>query len=190
MGVARGVLRRIDDSTTIQTVQTALLAGEVRSAIERFQEYGFSSVPFEEAEVVVVFPGGNRDHGLGIACEDRRYRLKSLAPGEVALYDDLGKTIIFRRDGRLEIRAAEIDVQTTGDATIQAGGDATVRATGNATLDAGGIANVTGATINLTATAAINLLVPLVDIQGKGDYQAHVHANTQPNAGTNSGPVL
>lgn len=97
--VARGVLRAVADSPKLQELQAELLAGELRDKLERFQNYGITSHPFPGAETVVVFPGGNRDHGLVIAVDDRRYRLTSLEPGEVALYDDQGQTIIIKRDG-------------------------------------------------------------------------------------------
>ncbi|WP_431477838.1 phage baseplate assembly protein domain-containing protein [Massilia eburnea] len=58
---------------------------------------GFTSVPKPGAEGVVVFVGGNRDHGLVIAVEDRRFRLKGLASGEVAIYDDQGQKVHLTR---------------------------------------------------------------------------------------------
>ena len=47
----------------------------------------------------MVFAGGLRSHGLVIAVEDRRYRLRDLKDGEVALYDDLGQVVHLTRDG-------------------------------------------------------------------------------------------
>lgn len=96
--VARGVLAIVDDATKLQGVQVKLLSGEVRT-MERFQNYGFSSHPHPGAEVVAVFCGGNRDHGLAIAIDDRRYRIKNLQPGEVAISDDLGHEIRLTRTG-------------------------------------------------------------------------------------------
>lgn len=96
--VARGVLAIVNDATKMQGVQVQLLSGEVRD-MERFQNYGFIGNPKAGAEVVAVFVGGNRDHGLAIAIDDRRYRVKGLQPGEVAIYDDLGHKIILTRTG-------------------------------------------------------------------------------------------
>ena len=47
---------------------------------------------------MAVFPGGMREHGIIITVDDRRYRLTSLAQGEVAMYDDLGQKIELKRD--------------------------------------------------------------------------------------------
>lgn len=96
--VARGVLALVDDALKMQSVQVQLLSGEVRD-MERFQDYGFTSQPHPGAEVAAVFVGGNRDHGLALAIDDRRYRVKNLASGEVAIYDDLGHTITLTRTG-------------------------------------------------------------------------------------------
>lgn len=96
--VARGVLALVNDAAKMQGVQVTLLSGEVRD-MERFQNYGYTSQPHAGAEVAAVFVGGNRDHGLALAIDDRRYRLKGLQGGEVALYDDLGHIIKLSRTG-------------------------------------------------------------------------------------------
>jgi len=96
--VARGVLSLANDALKLQSVQVKLLDGEVRE-MERFQDYGFTSAPLVGAEVAAVFVGGNRDHGLVLAIDDRRYRIKGLQAGEVAIYDDLGHAITLTRAG-------------------------------------------------------------------------------------------
>jgi phage baseplate assembly protein V len=103
--VARGVLVLVNDALKMQDVQVKLLSGatedstpEVRD-MERFQDYGFTGNAHPGAEVAVVFVGGNRDHGLVFAVGDRRYRVKGLETGEVAMYDDLGHTVQLKRTG-------------------------------------------------------------------------------------------
>lgn len=101
--VARAVLRVADDAKKIQIVQVDLLDGETRDDIERFQNYGFTSVPREGAEAAVIFVGGRRDHGLCIAVDDRRYRLKDLEAGEVAIYNDAGARVLLKASGEIEL---------------------------------------------------------------------------------------
>lgn len=96
--IGRAVIAVVDDNTKAQSVQITLLADEVHDGAERFQEYGFTSVPLAGAEAIVAFVGGLRSHGVIIAVEDRRYRLTGLQGGEVALYDDQGQAIILKRD--------------------------------------------------------------------------------------------
>lgn len=97
--IGRAVIHTINDSSQLQTLQLGILAGELKEPVERLQEYGFTSHPKPGAEAVVLFHGGNRDHGLVIAVDDVRYRLKQLKAGEVALYDDLGNRIHLARGG-------------------------------------------------------------------------------------------
>lgn len=97
--VARGVLRQVRDGDKLQVLQATFLKGETRAELERFQQYGMTSHPHPGAELITLFLGGNRDHGIVIAVDDRRYRLTGLAQGEVALYDDQGQKIHLTRSG-------------------------------------------------------------------------------------------
>jgi len=45
----------------------------------------------------VAFLGGNREQGIVIVIDDRRFRL-SMEAGEVAMYDDLGNKFELLRD--------------------------------------------------------------------------------------------
>lgn len=85
---ARAVLTLIDDATRMQGVQVRLLDGEVCNAVPRMQQYGFTSVPHAGAEGVYLALAGSRDHGVVIVADDRRYRIRGLAGGEVAIYTD------------------------------------------------------------------------------------------------------
>ena len=103
--VARAVVRLIDDAARLQLLQVELLAGETRDKVERFQEYGFTSHPVKGAEVIALAVGGNRDHVVVIAADDRRFRVRNLAEGEVALYTDEGDVIHFKRSQLIEINS-------------------------------------------------------------------------------------
>jgi phage baseplate assembly protein V len=120
--VGRGVLALVNDAAKMQGVQVQLLSGEVRD-MERFQNYGLTSQPHAGAEVAAVFVGGNRNHGLVLAVDDRRYRLKGLQGGEVALSDDLGHIIKLSRTG-IVITGATQDINIVDcPRVIVTGGD-------------------------------------------------------------------
>lgn len=108
----RAVIKLIDDARKLQGAQVALLDGEVRGNVERFQEYGFTSVPFAGAEGVYLSLCASRDHGVLIAVDDRRHRPTGLAAGEAALYDDQGQIIHITRTG-IVIRGAGKPVTIT-----------------------------------------------------------------------------
>lgn len=113
---ARCVLRLVDDGLKMQAVQVGLLDDETADNLERFQNYGHTSVPLPGAEGVALFLGADRAHGVIIAMDDRRYRLKGLEGGEVALYsiDDQeapGHRIVLKRGGIIEVRGDVIDMR-------------------------------------------------------------------------------
>ncbi|MEW5904214.1 MAG: phage baseplate assembly protein V [Pseudomonadota bacterium] len=108
--IGRAVLAAAaDDSKGIQLVQVKLLDGEVGDGVERMQNYGYTSVPKTGAEGLMACVSGDRNHGIVVVMDDRRFRLKNLQPGEVAMYTDEGDTIIFKRGRKIEVTAgAEI----------------------------------------------------------------------------------
>jgi phage baseplate assembly protein V len=119
--ITRGFITAINDSKKLQFLQINLFAGEVRDNLERFQEYGFTSVPLPDAEAVAVFLGGNRDHGIIISTDDRRYRLTGLENGEVALYTDEGDFIKLKRNNEIEINSgSKITLNSTANVEINA----------------------------------------------------------------------
>ncbi|MCW5666469.1 MAG: phage baseplate assembly protein V [Piscinibacter sp.] len=158
--VARAVVSLVDDSLKLQALQVELLADEVRDDVERFQQYGFTSHPHPGAEAIAACVSGNRDHAVVLSVDDRRYRLKALAAGEVALYTDEGDKIVLKRGGVIEVTAAtKVRLVTP-----------LVECTGNVTL-AG----------TLTAT---------VDVLGGGkSLKNHVHSGVEPGGGNSGTPV-
>jgi phage gp45-like len=112
------VVKLVDDSTKMQLLQAVLLSDEAREGIERFQNYGFTSVPLEGAEAVIVFVGGRRDHGLALAVDDRRHRLRNLESGDVAVYNNAGSKIVLKANGDIEITPDSGTVTVTGDLDV------------------------------------------------------------------------
>lgn len=97
--VARAVISALDTAKKCQAVGLKLIAGDPKQGVEHLEPYGFTSAAQSGAEAVVLFPGGDRSHGVVITVADRRYRLKGLKRGEVAIYDDLGQSVTLTREG-------------------------------------------------------------------------------------------
>lgn len=130
--VARGVLKLVDDGSGVQRVQVQV-GPQVLDGVDRPQMYGFSSHPPAGGEVVVVFVGGNRGHGVVVGEGDRAHRPKAGEAGSVVVYDDAGHTITLRPGG-VEIDGGghnlnvvncpkllqDGDIEVTGD--VKAGG--------------------------------------------------------------------
>lgn len=168
----RAVIRLVHDALKEQAVQLDLLADETREA-ERYQHYGFTSVPLPGAEAITLSIGGSRDHVVVVADGDRRYRLKGLAGGEVAIYDDLGQAVHLKRTG-IEVYGTEKVTVTSPEAeftgNVLIGGNATV--TGNVTT--GGAMAATGA-----VSSAAYVADPGGSMQAMRDiYNAHKHGTS------------
>ena len=176
--VSRGVLNLVDDSLKLQRVQVSLLGGEPAWA-ERFQEYGYTSHPHPGAEAVVAAVGGARAHLVALAIDDRRYRLKQLAQGEVAMYDDLGNVIVFKRD-KIQVEAVQHLEVTAPTCHITA----TTTHDGNVTINGNLVVNGTGEFSGALSSAA-SVADPKGTIQGMRDtYNGHNHVEND-----NGGPT-
>lgn len=113
LSIARAIIRVVDDSLPIQSVQAALLSDETRDRVERMQEYGFTSVPFPGCRSVAVFVGGDRSHGIVIACDDPQNRKRNLQPGEVSIYTDEGDYIMLKRGKVVEVNTETLLIKAS-----------------------------------------------------------------------------
>lgn len=134
MMFGRGVLRSVNDSNGRQQLQVELLKGELRDGVEHMQNYGFTSHP-TGGDVAVAFIGGNREQGIVLAVDDRRYRI-SLEAGEVAMYDDQGNKVELLREMIKVTAVAKVqivapDIEIIGNLKIQGNIDSTGTITNN-----------------------------------------------------------
>lgn len=170
----RAVVHLVNDALKVQGMQIGVLADETAN-VQRFQEYGFTSNPLAGAEAVMLCMAGVRSHGIVIATEDGRYRLKNLAPGEVALYTDEGDTIIFKR-------GKEIDITSGGKVKVNAQDEVDVAAP-NVKITAP--TKITADTPELHCTGKItaaDIIESEVDVQSNG-----VSLVNHPTTGVTSG---
>lgn len=137
--ISRGTVRLADSGKKMQSLQVGLLEGETADNVEHFEAFGFTSCPSGGAEALVVFPGGDRSHGIAIVVGDRKYRLKGLASGDAAVYDERGQHIILTAEG-IVVNAVKYTINApteingtlsvsegiTGAAGIVTAGDATI----------------------------------------------------------------
>src|SRR5262245_14541517 len=110
----RFTLNQADDNPMMQTLHFDGMNSDGRNGVpvERMQAFGFSSSPLPRdeqqqsqsggsgtggdgeqmkgpaAEGIALFLGGQRNHPVIIALDDRRHRPMGLKPGENAQYDD------------------------------------------------------------------------------------------------------
>jgi phage baseplate assembly protein V len=183
----------------MQTADVRLLHDEVLAGAERFQDYGFTSVPKPAdsngtAEIVAVFVNGNRSHPIIIRADDRRYRVKNLQPGESSLYDDQGQQIYISRAG-IKILGGGSDLPVTvqvGSVSLEVSSTG-VTVTGNLIVNGG--VQISGA---ITAIGggiyAGNFETSGDVIAGKGTgsqvgVQTHMHGGVAAGAGSTAAPT-
>lgn len=97
--IGRAVVGSVKPGSKCQTVDVELIAGEQKAGIEHLEPYGFTSHAKPGAETLVLFPDADRSHAVAVAVSDRRFRIRSLKRGEVAIYDDLGQSVTLTRTG-------------------------------------------------------------------------------------------
>lgn len=171
--VGRCILTAVKDSGKIQTTQITVMAGETQDAVERFQEYGFTSVPLKGCEGIAVFIGGNRESAAVIATDDRRYRLKNLSSGDVAIYTNYGNFVKLKSNGDVEVEGKNIKVTAETKVELIA---STVEITGSSKVD------VLSGEVNVGSGA--NQKAVLGDLF-KATFDAHTHVG---NLGFNTSP--
>lgn len=174
LSIARGVLMLLG----ADRVQARVLSDEVLPNIDRVEPYGLSYRPHPGAQTYLLFPSGDRSHGIAIVIGDAQYNME-IAEGEVALHDDEGNYVHLQRDGNIEINAAN-------SVTINAGTSVTINApvtkvTGMATIaqslavagEGGGGSSVTGQ-FNIIGGISCN---------AKDIGDTHTHTGVQPGDG-------
>jgi phage gp45-like len=110
----RLTLNKSNDDPMMQELHVDGMLSDVRSIVERVQHFGFTSTPLPR-EAIAAFIGGQRNHPVVIAVDDRRHRPMGLKPGENAQYDDIGQMTLLRRTGLFLL-------SLDGDQSQQSGG--------------------------------------------------------------------
>lgn len=114
----RAIVVMVNDSLNRQNLQLNVLADEGGDDIERFQNYGHTSVPPAGSEAIVLGIGGARAGLVAIAVEDKSVRPKDLEAGDNCLYHLEGHRIILRKDGYLELEAKTVIIRASEKLTI------------------------------------------------------------------------
>ncbi len=114
----RAVVTMVTDSLQRQGLQLKVLADEAADDVERFQNYGHTSVPPVGSEAIVLGIGGARAGLVAIAVEDKSVRPKDLEAGDNCLYHLEGHRIILRKDGLLELEAKTVIINASEKLTM------------------------------------------------------------------------
>lgn len=155
--LARAVVTGLNTAKKCQMLQVELMPGEPKDNVEHLEPYGFTSAPLTGAEGFALFPDGDRSHGVILMVADRRYRIKGLAAGEVAIYTDEGDTLTFKRGNIVELKTKTFSVNAAEAVNIK---------TKTFTLDASTSATITTATCSINAAYSFSATAPQIGLNG------------------------
>lgn len=116
----RGKTALVDSGGTTQRVQVEGLADETLQELELVQHFGFTANPPAGADAVILPLGGKSSHGVIIATEHGSYRIKGLAGGEVAVYDQSGSSITLKQGRLIKIDCDKLEIAAPGGVKIDA----------------------------------------------------------------------
>lgn len=124
--LGRGIVKALKTDEGTQLIQVVALDGETISDVERMEEYGFTAVPETDSEAAIGFLNGNREQGIILCINDRRYRPTNLASGEVMVYDKNGSKVHLKADGSIEIEAKKNIIVTAAESATYTAASGTV----------------------------------------------------------------
>lgn len=176
-----GIVKLINDSTGIQQLQVSVFDGEVRSSVNRYQNYGFSSCPRDGAQAVLASLGGNRGHLIALVVDDARYRPRGKQDGEVFMYHYAGDYIAL-------LNGRNIHIECGGEVTVHAADRVTIDApeaafTGNVLIE-GDLDLQGNATLRADADVAGTLTGDVVQDGGGVVLGTHPHTSSSPGSPT------
>jgi len=109
----RGVLTLVKSAGAVQLVQLDGMSGEQLQDAELIQQFGFTSNPPAGTMAIVLPIGGKTAHGIVIATEHGTLRLKGLASGEMAIYNQWGDHVTLSADRRMKVVSSlAVDITT------------------------------------------------------------------------------
>ena len=70
--VSRGVVLLVNDALKMQEMQLKIMADDTMDGVERFQNYGYTSVPHAGSEAIALTVNGDKSHTVVIVVDDCR----------------------------------------------------------------------------------------------------------------------
>lgn len=170
-----GHVTMVDDDGELQLVQlTERAAGSgfkdrITDKVRRVMEFGFTSVPPVDSEILVLGLLGDRSGRVAIASSHRPSRIKGLKPGDVAIYDVRGAKIVLTEDG-LQIDCAGFEAVIENCTTL------TIKANDKVRIEADRV-EVTGDIVSRADGTSVSLNAL------RDAYHAHKHGGVQTGSG-------
>ncbi len=154
-----------------QSLQIETTKGETLDNVKFIEPYGFTAVPLNGSETVVVNVGANGANPVALVVGGRLFRLQDLKQGEVAIYTDEGDKIHLKRGHEIAVKTTKFVIDAD---EIQINGKVSISKTLDVEENIKSKAEIADKTGNMTAIRTI--------------YNAHTHKDSA-NAPT-SAPLI
>ncbi len=115
--VTRAIVVDVIEDLQRQAIQIAGESNESGDNIERFQQYGFSSVPPNGSEAILAALNGNLGKRIAIAVEKKELRPQGDSL-DVFIYHAEGHSIQLTKDGKCIISVTDAILEATSSFTI------------------------------------------------------------------------
>lgn len=152
--IGRGRVKFVDDSGPVQKMQVLMNGIETPDNRYRVPEFGFTSNPPEDSDVIAVHVAGDRSAGAVLGTNHQPSRPKGLQPGETMLYSQDGKSVYLTASGGIVVEAK--------------GQPVTVNDASNVTVNCSGV-------FKIVAPGGIQFVAPTVT--STGDMQDNINTN-------------
>lgn len=121
MLVGRGRITTGSDTGGVQQQQVQLADIETGDNRPRVAEFGFTSMPPQGSDAVVVFLAGDRSAGVIIGTNHQASRPRNLKPGETMVFSLDGKCVYLSDAGiRIDAKGQSVDVVNASIVTVDA----------------------------------------------------------------------
>lgn len=135
-----------------QSLQVETTRGETLDNVKFIEPYGFTAVPLNGAETVVLNIGANGGNPVAVVAGGRLFRLQDLKQGEVALYTDEGDKIHLKRGHEIVLKTTKFVIDAD---EIQMNGKVSISKTLNVEENIKSKAEIADKTGNMTAIRSI-----------------------------------
>ena len=106
--VGKAVINAVNDTGDLQVIKIKSMHEETIEDVERIQEFGLTSNPPKNSEIVYIAVGGDKNNIIAIASDSSAHRPK-LETGETAIYNAHGVLIKLDKNGNILIGSATAD---------------------------------------------------------------------------------
>lgn len=116
--IGRGRVKFVDDSGPVQKMQVLMNGIETPDNRYRVPEFGFTSNPPEDSDVIAVHVAGDRSAGAVLGTNHQPSRPTGLQPGEMMIYSQDGKSVYLTASGGIVVNAKNQPVTVNGATTV------------------------------------------------------------------------